>query len=780
MTVDGHRLELNLVERAHPTPGDLARIQPSEPGRPTVVVADRISTAGRETLRSLGMNWLDRRGHVRLWLVGLRLDMPFTPVTPRRIRAVTSFTPAVRDVAFALLSDPSTKPSPRRLGVALDRSPGYVSTILTSLAEDGLLDDDGTPLLPDLFWALASAWPTDWIYLTEDFESIRHVADGVITGAHGGALWGAPALVSQRETVHVSVDSQITLRRILESSTEATRPTKARSAIRSLDHTIWKLGVIATGLQGTPEPHPLLCALDVAVDQRGRETLEHWRSQRRDAGVLALLDVLDHTRCSKPSDLADVILRRNPTPIAVEALVTACWQDARELAVVFEHPNTEKSTRQIVHRRLDTLIKSDATLLSIVVDEAPSLLRTEPYRTIYVPDKVAPNGQIGLLVWEVEQAFLASEAIAALVLRRWTENLLTDRDLFTGSDRDRADTVWNRAELAHYLLRLADIADLTETQVTQLRVLADAPAVPSMGSDPSRWTEWSSGPDPAWKYLAEQARSGGQLSRSSLRRLISEILAVDLEDQAIPLCEILPHADESQQSQLLDSILLASQAVSDLHIRAKVLAEASQYATDERQSDFVEGALTAARAATRQTTPSLLGGPDPGGIRGLMEVVPKLHGTARRTLLQETARSWITWVDPSPDEVSPNNIRRPDRRMLFFGSDDLSVPLVRWLVVEHLAPELRAVFSVIRKIAGEHGNALEIILADGGWPGLLAGDLEVAAVFVSEARTETVSAARYREEPIDQVDDQPDADSFPPFKTPTFPSELLQFRNVWL
>ena len=73
LVVDGTRLGLRLVARAHPTPADLGQVVADGAGRlPALVVADRISDAGRDVLRKAGWGWLDRRGHLRgQRLVGL-------------------------------------------------------------------------------------------------------------------------------------------------------------------------------------------------------------------------------------------------------------------------------------------------------------------------------------------------------------------------------------------------------------------------------------------------------------------------------------------------------------------------------------------------------------------------------------------------------------------------------------------------------------------------------------------------------------------------------------
>src|SRR5690606_25345102 len=75
LVVDGTRTAPGIVDRAHPTPADLAAIIEGAPGLlPAMVVADRISDAGRTVLRTAGWGWLDRRGHLRMWSPGVRIE----------------------------------------------------------------------------------------------------------------------------------------------------------------------------------------------------------------------------------------------------------------------------------------------------------------------------------------------------------------------------------------------------------------------------------------------------------------------------------------------------------------------------------------------------------------------------------------------------------------------------------------------------------------------------------------------------------------------------------
>jgi len=107
LTVDGTPVALNIVDRAHPTPADLGQLVDELRGRhPAVVVADRISDPGREVLRRTGWGWLDRRGHVRVWTPGLRVEAPFAGRAGERPRSTNPWTTVGLEVAVAALITP--------------------------------------------------------------------------------------------------------------------------------------------------------------------------------------------------------------------------------------------------------------------------------------------------------------------------------------------------------------------------------------------------------------------------------------------------------------------------------------------------------------------------------------------------------------------------------------------------------------------------------------------------------------------------------------------------
>ena len=181
LTVDGSRMVLHLVPRAHPTPADLRQITEAAPARhPALVVADRISEAGRDELRRAGWGWLDRRGHVRVWTPGVRIEAPL-PTTDgtRRSRARNPWTPVGLEVALAALIEPTEPVTARRVAPRIGRSVGATHEMVARYVEVGLIGPTThLPLLPELFWETAARWPDDgWVPLAVDLpELARSIA----------------------------------------------------------------------------------------------------------------------------------------------------------------------------------------------------------------------------------------------------------------------------------------------------------------------------------------------------------------------------------------------------------------------------------------------------------------------------------------------------------------------------------------------------------------------------------------------------------------------------
>lgn len=303
LVVDGNRLVAHVVGRAHPTPADLRDLIGESPGRlPAVVVADRISEAGREVLRRAGWGWLDRRGHVRLWASGLRIEapLPTSAATAGRSAPANAWTPVGLEIALAALCAPNEPVTARRMAARIGRSVGAAHELIGRFVELGLVGPrTHLPLLPELFWETSAQWPDGgWIGLpvgpTELGERLG--PDELLrVDERAATLGGARIAAAGDLPARCYVRSAGALRRARalgergrERDHERERPRGRRTdepdrAVRS-----W---VRAAPVHWIPEneahppdaehpwhvAHPIVCALRLAADPaRGREIVDAW------------------------------------------------------------------------------------------------------------------------------------------------------------------------------------------------------------------------------------------------------------------------------------------------------------------------------------------------------------------------------------------------------------------------------------------------------------------------------------------------------------------------
>lgn len=292
LTVDGTRQALNLVARAHPTPADLVRLVDDAPARlPAMVVADRISEPGRDVLRRAGWGWLDRRGHVRLWAAGLRIESPVdlggrSKPSGRSTDGDSGpsgnpWTTVGLEVALAALVEPEVPVAARSVSQRIGRSAGAVHQMVTRFSEIGLIGPTTRlPLLPELFWETAAHWPDDsWIALPLPIEEVaERVGGDALTRAdeRAATLAGAriPAAGDLPARCYVRSEGAIRRLRSLVDRDRSTRTWIRRAPVNWLpenedhppsDFHPWRVA------------HPIVCALRLAADPaRGREIVDQW------------------------------------------------------------------------------------------------------------------------------------------------------------------------------------------------------------------------------------------------------------------------------------------------------------------------------------------------------------------------------------------------------------------------------------------------------------------------------------------------------------------------
>lgn len=282
IAVDGTRLHLHLVARAHPTPADLADLVGRDHALPAVVVADRISDAGRDVLRQAGWGWLDRRGHLRLWAPGARVETALPAAgASRRSNTGNAWTTVGLEIALATLLSPTEPVSARRVAARIGRSVGATHDLIGRFVELGLIGKaTHLPLLPEMFWETAARWPDDgWMPLPVglDIVAAKLGAEELVrVDERAATLGGARIPAAGDLPARCYVPSAGALRRA-RALVDRERPTRCwirRSPVdwlpENTDHPPdanhpWRVA------------HPVVCALRLGADPaRGREVVDSW------------------------------------------------------------------------------------------------------------------------------------------------------------------------------------------------------------------------------------------------------------------------------------------------------------------------------------------------------------------------------------------------------------------------------------------------------------------------------------------------------------------------
>lgn len=285
LVVDGSRLMIHVAERSHPSPADLARLL-ADPGalpHPRamgIVVADRISEAGRKVLRDAGWGWLDRRGHVRVWTSGLRLEAPTSPgeAPPR---STNLWTTVGLEVALWALCHPEHPVTARRVAPKIGRSVGAAHDMIQRFTDAGLIGRaTHRPLLPELFWETAARWPDDgWLGLPLELAAVSErlgVPTLIRVDERAATIGGANIAAAGELPARAYVVGPAVIRR---ARALANRDEPTRSHLRLAPVTWMPVNEELTPDNDHPWriAHPMVCALRLAADPaRGREIVENW------------------------------------------------------------------------------------------------------------------------------------------------------------------------------------------------------------------------------------------------------------------------------------------------------------------------------------------------------------------------------------------------------------------------------------------------------------------------------------------------------------------------
>jgi DNA-binding transcriptional ArsR family regulator len=265
-----------------------------------VVIADRVTQDARAVLRSAGWGWLDLRGHLHIAGRGLFIDadVPATRETPGTPAPLTGHVGV--EVAALMLLSPDEPAAVRHIAAAIGRAPSSVSAALAGLRGAGLVDTQRKPVLPGLFWELASHWRSP----RQDLLAVPSPGDGPVNDALrlglddienttgwalgdtvAAAAYGAPVGVRSDHPPDFSVPDDATLRRAVRLLGPALDHEGRAATVRVAPAPIvCSRRVDAAGwtTERRPLAQPLFVALDLAQDPgRGAEILAGWTPPRQ-------------------------------------------------------------------------------------------------------------------------------------------------------------------------------------------------------------------------------------------------------------------------------------------------------------------------------------------------------------------------------------------------------------------------------------------------------------------------------------------------------------------
>jgi hypothetical protein len=296
--LDGEDQPLVVEVKRSPSPAGIRQLVAHYRDDPAhhVLVADRLTSMDKEMLEQAGWGYLDRRGHVRLWLDRVRVDTRIDPLVevPRRSPLDTGTGQAVSVCLLAATGPLTVRGIAKETGVAVSS----VSTALAELRAEALVRESSTePVGPELFWALAGRWGVRerLVSLTETphpgdasrtaqlslgLDDIETTTGWALRGDVAAATWGAPLPLQGDAPPDFYVPDDRTLRiaKQLYGEAPADAGRGATVTVAPVRYAVThRYDAARRGLSNTEWPvvHPVIAALDLTRSgARGQEILE--------------------------------------------------------------------------------------------------------------------------------------------------------------------------------------------------------------------------------------------------------------------------------------------------------------------------------------------------------------------------------------------------------------------------------------------------------------------------------------------------------------------------
>ena len=296
--LDGHRVTVDVRTMAYATVERveaLKRRDAPSGDRAVLVVADRINQPAQTALRAAGWGYLDiATRSMFLRAPGIRIDTTVDAIDPTQRPKPTGIVGRAGPIlAYEILrrqydADPRPIVSSRSKD-EFDLPRSSTSDALRALTAAGLLADDGAPVLPELFWALAKVWaPADrrWLASVPEPADWAKSADPThptwrLGGTQAALAWGAPVVSAGDGPLDLYVPEPVLLsvavRRYGSSDPVAT----AASVAFPTAHQVIAVDGSASERRhrGWPVVHPVAAALDLAAlgDARSQQILAEWQ-----------------------------------------------------------------------------------------------------------------------------------------------------------------------------------------------------------------------------------------------------------------------------------------------------------------------------------------------------------------------------------------------------------------------------------------------------------------------------------------------------------------------
>lgn len=297
--LDGRRTSFDVMTMAYATADRVEALQRkdlSTDARSVLIVAERINTPAQVALREAGWGYLDlTTGRLFLRAPGIRIDTTVDALERReRPKPVGVVGRAGRVVAYELLRrryDDDPRPVLTTTSVdefALARS--STSDARRALIDAGLLSEDGEPVLPELFWALAREWlPTDrrWLASVPEPRDWGRAHDPTaptwrLGGSQAAINLGAPLVTAGDGPMDFYVPGPVLLSIAVRRYGSSDPLAAAASVAVPVVHQVTEPHDPASAERrhrGWHLVHPVAAALDLAAtgDSRSLQVLAEWQ-----------------------------------------------------------------------------------------------------------------------------------------------------------------------------------------------------------------------------------------------------------------------------------------------------------------------------------------------------------------------------------------------------------------------------------------------------------------------------------------------------------------------